>query len=106
MTWVTITNTLIFVLGIFFAVLEAIWLSHIWAEKLPGHLRLALVQFAEIAVRQVEQQNKALSGSAKKELAIAIVTRLFHAFALPLPNISAVETAIESAVFLLPKGGV
>jgi|SRR5579859_1421764 len=106
MNWAQVVNTLIFVFGTFLSVLEAIWLSRVWAQKLPDHTRPALAQFAEMAVRQVEQQSGSLLGSAKKQLAITIVTQLFFAFHLPLPDISAVESAIEAAVFMLPKEGV
>jgi LL-H family phage holin len=105
MNWAQFINTLIFVFGTFLSILEAIWLSRVWAQKLPDHIRPALVQCAEIAVRQVEQQSGSLGGPAKRELAITIVTRLFHAYRLPLPDMSAVDSAIEAAVFSLPKKG-
>ena len=96
-------STIIFVVGSFVAVFLAIYLSDILKQKLSAHARLALGQFARMAVQQVEQQQgEQLSGVAKKQLAIASVSILFKVYKLPIPPEEAVDIAIESAVLLLP----
>jgi len=95
-------STIIFVVGTFVAVFLAIYLTDILKQKLSAHARLALSQFARMAVQQVEQQGEQLSGAAKKQLAIASVSVLFKAYKLPIPSEEAVDIAIESAVLLLP----
>jgi len=73
------------------------------ARKLPEGRRMALMQFAEMSTRRVEQTAKNLPNDAKKQLALTIVISLFKAFHVPLPPDDILETAIESAVSLLPK---
>jgi|SRR5262245_8567393 len=89
--WQTI-NTLIFVFGTFISVLEAIYLSRVWIQKLPEHTRLALEQFARIAVHQVEQESRELSNPAKKQLAVTAITKLFQEFGLPVRSLPTVGT--------------
>ncbi len=103
MNWWQTVNTLIFVFGTFVSVLEAIYLSRLWIQKMPEHTRQFLEQFARQAVWQVEQQARDLSNPAKKQLAIASVSKLFQAFNIPIPASEAVDIAIEAAVFLLPS---
>ena len=103
MNWWQTVNTLIFVFGTFISVLEAIYLSRLWIQRLPEHTRLFLEQFARQAVWQVEQQARDLSNPAKKQLAITAVSKLFQAFNIPIPASEAVDIAIEAAVFLLPN---
>lgn len=100
--WQTI-NTLIFVFGTFISVLEAIYLARLWIQKLPEHTRLALEQFARLAVQQVEQQSADLSHPAKKQLAIQSVIALFQEYKLPVPSADIISLAIEAAIALLPK---
>lgn len=99
--WAQIISTLVFVVGTFFSVLEAIHLSKYLSQRLPEHITIKLEQFARMAVQKVEQQNKELSGSAKKQLATAVVLKLFHLFRLLAPPSEAVDIAIEAEVFLL-----
>lgn len=101
MNWASIISTLIFVIGTFFSVLEAIHLSKYLSQRLPEHITVKLEQFAHMAVQKVEQQNKELSGNAKKQLATTIVLKLFQLFKLPIPPAETIDIAIESAVFLL-----
>lgn len=103
MNWGQTVNTVIFVFGTFAAVLEAIYLSRLWIQKLPEHTRLALEQFAKLAVQQVEQQSGTLCGPAKKQLARAAVTTLCEACNIPVLPAQAIDIAIEAAVLLLPK---
>lgn len=103
MNWAQTINTIIFVFGTAFSVFGSIHLANLQKQKMPNHTRLALKQFSRIAVQQVEKQNKTLSGSAKKQLALAAVSKLFQAFELPLPSSEAIDIAVESAAFLLPK---
>ena len=98
-----IVSTLVFVIGTFFAVSTAMYVSGILKQKMPEHTRLALEQFARMAVQQVEQQNCTLSGPAKKQLAIVAVSTLLNAFGLPDIAPEVVDIAIEAAVLLLPK---
>lgn len=103
MNWSQTVNTLIFVLGTFASVTSAIYLARSWIQKLPEHTRLALEQFARMAVQKVEQESKQLSNPAKKQLAVTAVTQLFQEFGLPVPSAEAINIAIEAAVLLLPK---
>lgn len=103
MNWGTTVNTFIFVIGTFAAILEGIYLSKLWVQKLPEHMRLALEQFARQAVWQVEQQARDLSNPAKKQLAIVAVNKLFQSFNLPALPAEAIDIAVEAAVFLLPN---
>ena len=103
MNWWQTVNTLIFVFGTFISVLEAIYLSRLWIQKMPEHTRLALEQFARIAVQRVEQESAQLSNPAKKQLAIATITKLFQEFGLPVPSSEAINIALEAAVLFLPK---
>ena len=96
-------NTIIFVFGVFIAVFAALYIIYIVKQKLPEHIAVRLEQFARQAVWQVEQQQGTLSGASKKELAIASVIKLFHAFKLPVPPAIAVDIAIEAAVYLLQR---
>lgn len=98
-----VISTIIFVIGTFFAISTAMYVSSILNQKLPEHTRLALEQFARQAVQQVEQQSGTLSGPAKKQLAIAAVSTLLKAFDLPDIAPEAVDIFIEAAVLLLPK---
>ena len=103
MNWAQTVNTLIFVFGTFGSVLEAIYLSRLWIQKMPEHTRLALEQFARMAVQQVEQESTQLSNPAKKQLAITTITKLFQEFGLPVPSSEAINIALEAAVLLLPE---
>jgi len=103
MNWSQVISTLIFVFGTFISVLEAIYLSRVWSQKLPDHIIPDLERFAIMAVRQVEQRNSTISGPGKKQLASASVATLFQSFGLIVPSEEAVDIAIESAVFLLKK---
>lgn len=103
MNWAQTVNTLIFVVGTLFGVYEAIHLANIQKQKLPEQMVLRLDHFSHMVVRQVEQENKELSGSAKKQLARTNILELFAMHNLPAPPPKAINIAIESAVFSLPK---
>ena len=91
-----------YVVGTFFAISTAMYVSSVLRQKLPEHTRIALEQFAKMAVQQVEQQSGTLSGPAKKQLAVVAVSKLLSAFGLPDIAPEAVDIAIEAAVLLLP----
>lgn len=78
------------------------YLCRFYAQRFPEYQALRLEQFARMAVCQVEQQNGKLDGPAKKQLAIASVSKLFDTFRLPAPSQAAMGIAIESAVLPLP----
>src|SRR6266571_4343245 len=78
-----------------------VWLCHQLVQSLPTHQREALEQFARMAVQQIEQQNGSLSGTAKKQLAIDLVVRLFNTFKIPSPPVEMIDVAIEAAVFFI-----
>lgn len=99
MNWMQTINTLIFVFGVFFGVLAAIHLANVWKQRLPEKTCPRYEQFARMAVQQVEQQSSNLSGSAKKQLASASMTKLAHAYDLPAPPPDAIDIALESAVY-------
>ena len=106
MNWPQLINTLVFVIGTFIGLLQAFHVSRILGLRLPDHIAVRLEQFARMAVWQVEQQSGSLSGTAKKELAIASVTKLFYTFHLPAPPPQAIDIAIESAVHFLSRATV
>lgn len=106
MNWAQTVNTLIFVVGTFFSILEGIYLSKLWIQRMPEHTRLALEQFAKMAVQQVAQEGAQLSSPAKKQMAISTITHLFQEFGLPVPSSEAISIAIEAAVLLLPTKSV
>ncbi len=101
MNWSQLIATFIFVIGIFISVTAALYIIHIWRQKLPEHTRVALEQFARQAVWQVEQTSATMSGATKKQMAISAVLKLFAAFGLPAPPMEAIDIAIEAAVFVL-----
>lgn len=79
------------------------WNLRARAQKLPEHMRLALEQFAVLAVCKVEQVASSLSPEAKKALAVAAISQLCKDFGLPLFSAEAMDIAIEAAIQLLPK---
>jgi LL-H family phage holin len=98
-----VTASVIFIVGMFIAVLAALYLWSLFKQRLPEHTRLALEQFARQAVWHVEQTGGGLSGPAKKQMAVSAVMKLFAAFGLPAPAAGAIDIAIEAAVFLLSR---
>lgn len=96
-------NTIIFVFGTFLSILCAMHLANLQRQKMPDHTTVKLERFARMSVQQIEQQHKTLSGTAKKQLAINTILKLFKTYKLPLPSAEALDIAIESAVFSLPK---
>lgn len=80
-------------------------LGHILLQRLPATQQKALIEFAEMAVQRVEQRSAGISSDAKKQVAMTLVIDLFRFFKIPLPSESVLDTAIESAVFLLSKTG-
>jgi len=85
------------------ALLPAIWATAASFLRIPENQRTCLALYAPMAVQQVEQQHRDQSNEAKKALATGIVARAFRSAHLPLPGASLVESAIEAAVFSLPK---
>ena len=77
------------------------WFYRLFVQRMPEQQRLALEQFAILAVRRVEQEHK--NAIEKRMLAYAIASDLFKAFKLPIPPEDALMTAIEAAVFDLPQ---
>jgi hypothetical protein len=71
-------------------------------QKLPEKQRTALAQFADMAVRNVEQASKDVPNDAKKQIALTIAIRLFKTFHIPLPPAYILDVAIEAAVSSLP----
>lgn len=95
--WVQIISTLIF------AAWPIIFVIALHIDGIPERQRKALAQFAPTAVHRIEQQNKGLSGTSKKQLAMASVAKSFKAVRLPPLPEEVVGEAIEAAVLLLPK---
>ncbi|HEY7414740.1 MAG TPA: phage holin, LLH family [Ktedonobacteraceae bacterium] len=96
----TISNVLIDLLPVitFLAVLFFQW----FAQRLPDKQREALIHFTGIAVQRTEQLFGSSDNTTKKQVATQLVNDLFHAFNLPLPDATAVDAAIEAAVWSLP----
>lgn len=75
------------------------YLCRVLAQRLPEQQRVALEQFARLAVQKVEQQYT--NNPEKKALAEAFVATMFKSFNLPVPPKEAIDIAIEAAVYLL-----
>jgi hypothetical protein len=75
------------------------YLCRSFAQRLPDQQRLALEQFARLAVQKVEQQYT--NNPEKKSLAESFVIAMFKAFNLPIPPKEAIDIAIEASVYLL-----
>lgn len=103
MNWSQTINTLIFVIGTFISIYEAMQLANIQRQKMPDHTTVKLERFSRMAVQQIEQQHKAMSGASKKQLAINTVLKFFKTYKLPVPSDEVLNVAIESAVFSLHK---
>lgn len=95
----TISNVIIGLLPVltFLAVLFFQW----FAQRLPDKQREALAHFASIAVQHTEQLFSSSDNATKKQVATQLIEDLFHAFNLPLPDATAVDAAIEAAVWSL-----
>jgi hypothetical protein len=98
-----IIGTIIFVVGSCIAVFVAIFLTDIIKQRLSFHTRLALGQFARMAVLQVELNNPEMSESAKKQLAILSVATLLNHFHIPPMDPEVTGIAIEAEMYLLSK---
>lgn len=72
-------------------------------QQLPEYQRLALEQFAKIAVQSIEQiHKKMLSNDTKKQYATDVMTELYKACPqLKEPAREIMEIALESAVYQL-----
>jgi len=72
-------------------------------QQLPEHQRLALQQFAELAVQAIEQEHKKmLSGTEKRNLANGKIMALYECYpVLKKPTQEALGVARESAVYRL-----
>jgi Bacteriophage holin of superfamily 6 (Holin_LLH) len=95
--------TIIFAVVTCTAVFVGIFLTDIVKQRLPSHTRLALEQFAKMAVLKVEQTNPELSDTAKKQLAIVAVSTLLHSFHLPPIDQEVIGIAIDAEMYLRPK---
>jgi hypothetical protein len=84
------------------------WCAYLYrkkAQQLPENQRLALEQFAQLAVQSIEQtwRNK-LTGETKKQRAIEAMMILYKDHPeLKVPTERAIEIAIEAACLYLPK---
>ncbi len=104
--WLSIIPYLI-LLSIPFLSMLVVWLYYQLERCLPAQQREALEQFARIAVQKIEQQHTLLSGTAKKQLAIDLVVKLFNTFKIAAPPLEIIDIAIEAGVFAmgqLPTG--
>lgn len=75
------------------------WFSRLYAQRLPEYQRVALEQLARQAVRYVEQRYT--HNPSKKSLAESTITDLFLSHRLPVPTKTAIDIAIEAAVYEL-----
>jgi LL-H family phage holin len=96
-------NLLIFVVGLPIASSICAYLYRRKVQRLPENQRLALQQFAELAVQAVEQEHKKmLSGDAKRSLATEKIAELYKAHPqLKEPTRAAMEIALEASVYWL-----
>jgi LL-H family phage holin len=79
----------------------AVFIGEWLAQRLPARQREALRHFAETAVSATEQVFGGTEGASKKQMALQLVEELFRAFKLPIPNATAIDAAIEAAVWAL-----
>ncbi len=68
-------------------------------QRSPSKQREALKDFAEIAVKYIEQRFSDLSSDQKKEAAVRFVIKLFVEHDLPVPDQAIIEAAIEAVVW-------
>jgi LL-H family phage holin len=68
-------------------------------QHLPEKKREDLKDFVSTAVKSIEQQYSDQSGQYKKDLAMKLVSDLFAAYKLPLPDSTLVYAAIEAAIW-------
>ena len=99
--WITVV--VLFLFPVLFHLFSPI--ARVLEQKLPVTQQKALVDFSKMAVQRVEQRSAGIASDAKKQIAMVLVIDLFKFFKIPLPSESVLDTAIESAVFLLPKSG-
>ena len=97
MNWTQVLSMLIF------AAWPVIFVIATHIDGIPERQRKALAQFAPTAVHQIEQQSKKLSGTTKKQLAMASVAKSFRSVRLPPLPEEIVSAAIEASVLLLPN---
>lgn len=102
MTTIQIVNTLLVLL-----LPVMIWFGYpltlIFIQRMSLHQRVALEQFARMAVRYVEQQH--LTSSDKRALATAYASDMFRLFGLPVPHEDLLEVAIGAALYELESNG-
>jgi hypothetical protein len=111
--WLQIVMQFLWLVGILVALPVAsstcAYLYRRKVQQLPENQRLALEQFAQLAVQAIEQEHKKmLSGDAKRNLAIEAMMELYKNHPeLKVPTQVALRIALESAVYWLksPKDG-
>lgn len=103
MNWQQFISTVVVFLGVPSIIMYGIYEVRILAQRMPEQTALRLEQFARMAVQKVEQRYAMEGKTQKKMLAIQATEALFDAYKLPRPSDTAIDIAIESAVFLLPK---
>lgn len=96
-------NLLLFIVGLPIASSICAYLYRRKIQQLPENQRLALQQFAEMAVQAIEQEHKKmLSGDTKKSLALEKIAELYKAHPeLREPTRIAMEIALEASVYWL-----
>src|SRR5215469_15982359 len=94
----TLMSDLILMAVPFLALLAA-YLFQIVVSKLPDAERATLERFVQYGVQMAEQIGG--TGQQKKELAVKAITQMYERFHLPVPDREAIDTMIESAVFLV-----
>jgi len=82
-----------------FLCILAFWCFKRLEHWLPSKQQATLAVFVQQAVTMVEQLYGASGPIEKKNLAIQATIELFRAFHLPIPPLSALNTAIEATVY-------
>lgn len=82
-----------------FLCILAFWCFKRLEHWLPGKQQATLAVFVKQAVTMVEQLYGGSGPLEKKNLAMQATIELFRAFHLPIPPLSALNTAIEATVY-------
>jgi hypothetical protein len=77
----------------------AIWCLKFFEHLLPARQQEMLERCVQMAVAMAEQSYADYGPLEKKQIALRASIDLFHAFHLPVPQSTALNTAIEASVF-------
>lgn len=104
MNWQSLVSTVLVFVGTPTIIIYGFYAIQLIGQKHPSHTIPHLERFASMAVRKVQKNYPNGESAQKKALAVQTVKVLFAAHPpLKAPPDTAIDIAIESALFLLPK---